>query len=430
MLLVTKIMPKMSSKNLENYLKILIGITILFAPLYVIRWQLFDVLPTTLLELLILAMCAVWVTLRISLRDFSIPAPQFSIPVFLIVLASIIGVIVAENRVAALGIARAYIWEPVIVFYIIVDVIKKGLAAAHISTLFLTVYFMSCVWIALMGILQYVSGLFIITPDQFNRAHAVFNNGNALALFIGPAIAAIIGIAFRDYGKKIPGVRQLAITFCVLLFGFIFTWSTGGFIALILMIPIIVISQFAFIKYNKDITSSLFRILVAGSLGFSAMLLIVSPLLAHEAVNPWVREGGTAQIRLCLWEGTAHLLKENLVLGVGLSGFKEAYASTYYTCDAEPLEYPHNFWMTVMAELGALGVLGFVWLLWVASKYISRERISFGLSLALSYILLHGLIDVPYFKNDLSVLFWMLLALLLASGSTATTVTSPKRISS
>lgn len=86
--------------------------------------------------------------------------------------------------------------------------------------------------------------------------------------------------------------------------------------------------------------------------------------------------------------------------------------------------------MTVMAELGALGALGFIWLFWVASKYISRERISFGISLALSYILLHGLIDVPYFKNDLSVLFWMLLALLLASGSTATTVTSPKRISS
>jgi hypothetical protein len=26
-------------------------------------------------------------------------------------------------------------------------------------------------------------------------------------------------------------------------------------------------------------------------------------------------------------------------------------------------------------------------------------------------ILVHGLVDVPYFKNDLAVLFWMLIAL-------------------
>ena len=32
---------------------------------------------------------------------------------------------------------------------------------------------------------------------------------------------------------------------------------------------------------------------------------------------------------------------------------------------------------------------------------------------ALSAILIHGLVDTPYFKNDLSIIFWVLIALLI-----------------
>ena len=44
---------------------------------------------------------------------------------------------------------------------------------------------------------------------------------------------------------------------------------------------------------------------------------------------------------------------------------------------------------------------------------ISKERyVILGLMGAMVTIIVHGLVDVPYFKNDLSVLFWILIAML------------------
>ena len=66
----------------------------------------------------------------------------------------------------------------------------------------------------------------------------------------------------------------------------------------------------------------------------------------------------------------------------------------------------------------------FVWLL-LKSIYISlkltvtygrekqREKyLALGLMSSLIVIIIHGLVDVPYFKNDLSVIFWIFLALI------------------
>jgi hypothetical protein len=37
----------------------------------------------------------------------------------------------------------------------------------------------------------------------------------------------------------------------------------------------------------------------------------------------------------------------------------------------------------------------------------------------------HGIVDSPYWKNDMSVEFWMLAALIIISTRTATRVASP-----
>ena len=39
------------------------------------------------------------------------------------------------------------------------------------------------------------------------------------------------------------------------------------------------------------------------------------------------------------------------------------------------------------------------------------QPLHLGVLLALGGIVIHGLVDVPYFKNDLSVEFWVLLGL-------------------
>ena len=49
----------------------------------------------------------------------------------------------------------------------------------------------------------------------------------------------------------------------------------------------------------------------------------------------------------------------------------------------------------------------------LASQF-NDKALSLGLIGALVYIYIHGLVDVPFFKNDLSILFWILLAIVSA----------------
>jgi len=80
--------------------------------------------------------------------------------------------------------------------------------------------------------------------------------------------------------------------------------------------------------------------------------------------------------------------------------------------------YPHNIVLNFWSELGFLGLLLF---LWIALKYLwlvfinyfkKRDGFTLGLCLAMLVILIHGLVDVPYFKNDLAAMFWLFIAML------------------
>ena len=82
-----------------------------------------------------------------------------------------------------------------------------------------------------------------------------------------------------------------------------------------------------------------------------------------------------------------------------------------------------NFW----SELGLLGLLAFIWLIvkyfWTniagAWRNVSKEArlVSVTLVAVMLEIIIHGLVDVPFFKNDLSVLFMIILAVVAINWS-------------
>ena len=84
--------------------------------------------------------------------------------------------------------------------------------------------------------------------------------------------------------------------------------------------------------------------------------------------------------------------------------------------------YPHNIFLNFWSELGILGALLFCWIiakfLWQSGRFFLAERnnqeyfIALGLMTSMITLVIHGLVDVPYFKNDLSALFWVSIALL------------------
>lgn len=141
------------------------------------------------------------------------------------------------------------------------------------------------------------------------------------------------------------------------------------------------------------------------------------------------------QNRISLWRGTAEYLTSspvNFFRGAGIHGFPLVHETFRNPRREEPLIYPHeialNFWM----EYGFFGMLAMVWIaLRTACCSAATLRKNFnGLQLGalagLGAMLTHGLVDVPYFKNDLAVLAWLFVLLALPRPSPFPTATSKK----
>lgn len=397
-----------TSSLLRRLLRFFILLTVFLCPLYVVRWR-YSWLPTTLVEHFVGGTVLTWLLVRFASRDNSFPRTSIDRWVLLLLASGFLAVFISPDRRGGLGIYKAYFLEPVLFFYLLRDALSKGiirrkeLVGALIA---------AAVWLSSLGLIQSLTGYPAFAPHEqaASRAHAVFNSGNSLALFLGPVIALLIGYQLLDDKRWDKVVRSLLLI--LILTVIVLTKSEGGVVGLGATLGFFFAVQF--LSYSRLVR--IIRVFLITYLAGHLALLILAPYLAPEVDNPWQRPGGTGQVRLCLWEGTADLLKERPLRGAGLSGFKERYSETYYTCDAEPLEYPHNLVFTFWAETGILGLISFSGLLGkLFNKQLSagprvKSKVNWAILGGLFYWLVHGLVDVPYFKNDLALIFWTYLA--------------------
>ncbi|TMB93655.1 MAG: hypothetical protein E6J40_14820 [Chloroflexi bacterium] len=123
------------------------------------------------------------------------------------------------------------------------------------------------------------------------------------------------------------------------------------------------------------------------------------------------------------------MIRANPIFGVGLGGYSFQFRGSV------PEVYPHDIWLTFWVEVGLLGVIAFAAtlaiLLWRGARAWRRvqgfERaVLWGALAALVMWIVHGVVDSPYWKNDMSVEFWMLAALIIVCMRVATPAPVPR----
>ncbi len=125
-----------------------------------------------------------------------------------------------------------------------------------------------------------------------------------------------------------------------------------------------------------------------------------------------------------IWKTSLYLAKEptNLLFGLGQGQFQEYYLqSADKVLGHKPLDYyvlqPHNIFFLFIFQYGALGLLFISICIYRAIKKTllsenstdKSSRIIF--TFILLYFLLHGMIDTPFFKNDMLILFILFIEL-------------------
>jgi O-antigen ligase len=188
------------------------------------------------------------------------------------------------------------------------------------------------------------------------------------------------------------------------------TFSRGGYVALLAIGLLLALSH----RWRVWLVASLALIAAAFS-----RIPAVATRIGHQ-LNPADPNNSLDQ-RVRLWKATLRMLQDHPIFGTGLSGFARSIngyrdVSGY----SDTLIYPHNILLNFWTETGLLGLAAFAWIFVSAARVAWRgwragsgswRPLQLGVMLALTGMLVHGLVDVPYLKNDLSLEFWVLLGL-------------------
>jgi putative inorganic carbon (hco3(-)) transporter len=372
-------------KKLEHGVLLLIALL----PTYLLRANFFG-FPTTFLELMIITVILVWIVQNRTrvLSKFKLEK-RWQLPLLLLLVAATISLFIAPERSAALGVYKAYFIEPILFFFVLIDYLKQK---DSLNKIYKSLG-LSALAISLFGIFQWATNSGIPTPWDFeNRITSIFDYPNAVGLFLGPII--ILG-ALQIYKNKKDRL-WITVTFLSSI-AIILSKSEAAWIAVAGTLFI----AFLINKKTRKITTAALAILI--------LLVAIIPQARNFTSQKLLLQDYSGQVRITIWKESFKMLKDKPLFGAGLSGYKTALTPYHKATHLELFQYPHNIVLNIWTELGLLGLIAIGFLAFQILKKPQFTIVTF----VLLEMTIHSLVDVPYFKNDLSVLTWIFLAILI-----------------
>lgn len=390
---------------------------IILLPTYLFRTKLFGV-PSTFLEISFLTVIAVFFLRGVLKKEFKKTGYRYPLqkPIFLLLLASIIAVLVSPNLRAALGLWKAYIIEPIIFFVFLLNIVKTD----RDKEMILWALGLSALPLAILAIFQKFTGFGIALAmwetEESRRVTAIFTSPNAVGLYLGPITALYLSwmtsknklrIKNKENVKKnFSSIILQALLLILMILAIIFTVSQGTWLG--------IAAAFFYVGFTQINKKWMLPIVI-----IAFLIIFLTPQIRHKLLPVVTFSDRSGQNRIDLWKGSAKYLlssPQNFLLGAGFFGFPNIHEQFRDPKKVEPLIYPHNIILNFWMETGLLGVIAFFWLCFDTFKKRaendrSRSIYRLAAQAAIITIVAHGLVDVPYFKNDLSFLFWTILSL-------------------
>ncbi len=383
----------------------LISLILLLLPSYLIRFSI-EGIPTTALEVLIYVVFLIGLWQAKKTGFHKIPLKIY-LPISLFIIALAISTIIASDKLAALGLLKGFFIDPLLVFWLIWQFIKKE----DLLKLFWGLIG-SGTFVALHTIILKILG----NSTADGRVIGIFGySPNYVALFLAPVAVLLIA-----YGLQLTAHRKyLLLMICgpilvISLAAIYFSGSRGGFLAILGGTGIFILSNFWGWIRQRISAKIIIAILILSSLYISWTYF--QPDFSVSPENGG-RIATSNNLRWQIWETTLELAKEHPLLGVGLGNFQNAFGALTQNRPNFP-EYitpmaltPHNIFLLFWLETGILGLVAFIWLLVIffhqALKNLNSKYSPIILGV-MSTLVLYGFIEASIWKNDLSIIFWVI----------------------
>jgi len=266
---------------------------------------------------------------------------------------------------------------------------------------------------AVIGIYQYETRDVFWNPKvlvanqyaPFYRVNSVFWDPSIYGRFL--VVAIVVSLVLVLFGRRERW--QLAGTAAIVAawIGLLFSFSQSSFAALIAGVLVL-----AALAWGR-------RAVLATALAGAVLLLV--GVSAPQVRHTFLHRSGTglnhaSSGRLSLVENGARIALHHPVIGVGVGGFRRAYAERTGLRGKEPkAAASHDTPVTVAAETGLPGFILFAWLIVASLRPALRRRpdpVTLAFGAALTTLVVHSLFYNALLEDPL---FWALLALAAVS---------------
>jgi O-antigen ligase len=311
-----------------------------------------------------------------------------------------------------------------LVFFVLpFGLLAVGLARLAWSRGWLTLVYAQLAAMALVfgaiGVYQYATRDIFWNPKvivgnayaPFFRVNSVFWDPSIYGRFLVVAILASLVLLFAE--RTALRAVGLAAAIAATWVGLLFSFSQSSFFALI--VGVLAVAAVAW-RWRAAVVAGLAAAVLV-SVGFGAPNVRHS-LLGHTRSS----FDKVTSDRYSLVSNGLKIAIHHPVLGVGVGGFRKAYAKQTHLRGSEPKKAAsHNTPITVAAETGMVGIALFVWLL-VAALLAAFRRIGWSFEgrtsliagLALGAILVHSFFYNAFFEDPMAWGLFALVALVVA----------------
>ena len=375
-------------------------------PLYAVKVKIFG-LPTNIFEILVTLSIIATLTIKRDsiLKNIKNTPKILLLSILMIILGTLLSILGNGNFLIGLGILKSWFILP-ICFSLLLPINFK--TKIEIESIFKSFYF-SALAISLFALSYKARN--ILTYD--GRLANIYSSPNYLAMYLSPGLFFGLYFLLKSLKENFFSKKFLfyLASLLIILISLYYTYSYGAWISVFLSILSV------FLIYSRSKKLLFFNILL---LTLSFVFLFSLQLNTAKFSNTFsFSERSSSASRLMIWRSALMLIKNNFVVGIGPGNFQKSYLSLQpnfppYLEWAVP--QPHNLFLAFWLQTSIFGLTAFCYLLFFTlKKLLKLIQIKKDTLLAMPllgffiYTIFHGLIDTPYWKNDLSFLFWVLI---------------------
>ncbi|MBU4444684.1 tetratricopeptide repeat protein [bacterium] len=389
------------------------------------------------LTIITLILSIFWLIKVISQKRVPSFSTPLALPILFFLIINVVSLNAAINVYASL-FPLAQLFTLIILFFILYNLLTR-----RVIYIVLKAWALVGAIAAVIGICQYLGLDFYWIPSSGNPSSTfAYRNMAAMYLILTIPVAGFLFFSSRSVNEWI--LWGFASTLMIVYL--IYTRTRGAWVGIVSAIIISAIILLVLRKKRRDLFVELKKIFITPRSKWITFLVCFVVILFMSFLKPNIKEASTLSAqksevlttatsilkgegsgRLGVWQSSLDMFRDDLnwLSGVGLNNwhFLYPYYANGHMVSTKTVPFrPHNDFLWILTETGVVGFGIYIWLLFTAiymvvqiMKHSLESKVvlqTLFLTTSILAILGHSLFSFPKERITISMLFWMILAII------------------